>query len=198
MTSGPATILSTGATLSESLLQQVAAGDRAAMQKCIDRYGGLVWSLARRWSRDVNEAEDAVQEVFISLWQAADRYDPTASAEPTFITMVARRRLIDRRRRASRRREVEWVEEEIDEPASEEKDLSISSDTQVAEQAMSRLRSEQQQVLRLAIHQGLTHREIAARTGTPLGTVKKHARRGLQRLREVLKAKRSEGGGTGS
>ncbi len=155
------------------------------MQQCIDRYGGLVWSMARRWANDAADAEDAVQEVFISLWQHAERFDPKVASESTFVTMIARRRLIDRRRRLSRRREVELPEGDHVEP-TEEVDLSLAPDAEVAEKALTELRPEQQKVLRLSIYHGLTHSEIATHTGIPLGTVKTHARRGLIRIREAL------------
>ncbi len=89
----------------ETLLPRIAAGDPDAVQACIRRYGGLVWSLALRMSRSREDAEDAVQEIFISLWKSADRFDPSRATEVTFIAMVARRRLIDRRRAAQRRPE---------------------------------------------------------------------------------------------
>ncbi|MCX5746449.1 MAG: sigma-70 family RNA polymerase sigma factor, partial [Proteobacteria bacterium] len=83
------------------LLARVAVGDRGALRECLDRYGGLVWSIARRF--EASEAEDAVQEIFVDLWKSAVRYDPEVASEPTFIAMIARRRLIDRRRSRGRR-----------------------------------------------------------------------------------------------
>src|SRR5690606_24550621 len=86
----------------DSVMPRVAAGDPAAMEDCLTRYGGLVWSLARRFSPTNADAEDAVQEVFIEVWRHADRYDESIASEPTFIAMIARRRLIDRQRRRDR------------------------------------------------------------------------------------------------
>jgi RNA polymerase sigma-70 factor (ECF subfamily) len=86
----------------DSILVRIAQGDRAAVRDCLDRHGGLVWSLARRLCPDPADLEDAVQEIFIDLWSAARRYDPAVAAESTFVAMIARRRLIDRRRRAAR------------------------------------------------------------------------------------------------
>jgi RNA polymerase sigma factor (sigma-70 family) len=74
------------------LLQRVAAGDKSAVRDCIDRFGGLVWALARRMSPGAAEAEDAVQEIFMDLWRSSARFDPTIASEPAFVTMVARRR----------------------------------------------------------------------------------------------------------
>lgn len=65
----------------QSILQRIAASDKSAVQECIDKYGGLVWSLARRLAFNDAEAEDAVQEIFIELWKSAGRFDPTQSGE---------------------------------------------------------------------------------------------------------------------
>jgi len=68
----------------------------------MERYGSLVWSVAKRLTTNHNDAEDAVQEIFLEIWQKAGKWDPTRSAESTFITMIARRKLIDRFRKSSR------------------------------------------------------------------------------------------------
>ena len=81
--------------LDPPVLPDVATGQPAAIEECLDRYGGLVWSLARRNCPDEQTAEDAVQDVFIKLWQVADRFDPNLASEATFVAMIARRRLID-------------------------------------------------------------------------------------------------------
>ena len=87
----------------DSILHRVADGEPAAIRELTDRYGGLVFALARRFSFDQSEVDDAVQEIFVALWKSAARFDPAIGSEDTFVAMVARRRLIDRRRRISRR-----------------------------------------------------------------------------------------------
>ena len=77
------------------ILTRVARGDSAAVRECIDRYGGLVWSLARRFFANTADAEDATQDVFIHLWKSAGAYDPAIASEAVFVTTIARRRLID-------------------------------------------------------------------------------------------------------
>jgi RNA polymerase sigma-70 factor (ECF subfamily) len=154
----------------------------------MDTYGGLVWSLARQLSRTQQDAEDAVQEIFIDLWKSAGRYDETQSAEITFVAMIARRRLIDRLRRLKNAPETDELPEDMaDTRRPIEKEMEINSEAAVAAQAMSQLRPEQQEVLRLAIYEGLSHKEIASATGMPLGTVKTHVRRGLLHIREALR-----------
>ena len=182
--------------VSESVLQRVAAGDPAAVRDAIDRYGGLVWSLARRFSYNQSEAEDAVQDIFIDLWKSAGRFDETIASEPTFVAMIARRRLIDRRRRASRRPDMSEAREVFDgdRPAPDKTDrIELGEEATRAAQAMGELREDQQRVLQLSIYQGLSHERIAEATGLPLGTVKTHVRRGLIRLREILNSSRPEG-----
>lgn len=174
---------------SPTILQRIASGDAAAVQECIDGYGGLVWSLARRLAPGSADAEDVVQEIFIDLWKSAERYDPGTASEPTFVAMIARRRLIDLRRRVGRRGESAELPEGLEyEGESHDRRVETLDEAARAQVAMAELRPEQQRVLKMAVYDGLSHQEIASATGMPLGTVKTHARRGLMRVRELLGA----------
>jgi RNA polymerase sigma factor (sigma-70 family) len=169
-----------------SILERVAAGDPSAPAACIERFSGLVWSLARRLCPSATDAEDAVQEIFIDLWKSAARFDSGIASETTFVAMIARRRLIDRGRRRMRRPEVPQIAETVAD-RREQIDRSESGEQQgLAQRAFAKLRPEQQQVLTLAIHHGCSHEQIATTTGMPLGTVKTHARRGLIKIRQIL------------
>lgn len=174
------------------LLHRVATGDQEAVRACISRYGGLVWSLARRIGLSDAEAEDAVQEVFTAIWQNAYRYDATIASETAFIATIARRRLIDRRRKVGRRPVASAITEEITASAAEPVSADVSEDAARAASALTRLSDEQQRVLRLSVYEGLSHELIARATGLPLGTVKTHARRGLMRLRALLSSDTEE------
>ena len=169
------------------LLQRVALGDVEAVEALLDRYKPLVWSIVRgKVSHDA--AEDVVQEVFIQLWRSAERFDPEAGTEATFISTIARRRLVDRQRRDSTRSTEELVPEVLPESPSSRAELEqveIQDEAAWAEQAMEQIRPEERAVLRMSIS-GLTHREISQQTQTPLGTVKSQARRGLERVRRLL------------
>ncbi len=182
--------------MNQTLLQRIAAGDLAAVQECIDRYGGLVWSLARRFLAGQADAEDAVQDVFIELWKSAARYDPDVAAEATFVAMIARRRLIDRRRRISRQIESGPTVpvEEIDVPgqADQVQAVETSDEAALAAEALGSLRPEQQRILRLSVYDGWSHQKIADHLQMPLGTVKTHVRRGLIRVRELLAQRQAE------
>ncbi len=176
--------------MAENILQRIASGDKTAVQECLDQYGGLVWSLARRMLADVNEAEDAVQEIFIEIWKTAERFDESKSSQTTYVAMIARRRLIDRLRKTTRQPNIDSFEDILTEP-SENKDETIITNIEAREaaKAMRDLRPEQQQVLQLSIVQGYSHQEISDALEMPLGTVKTHARRGLIEVREALKNK---------
>jgi RNA polymerase sigma-70 factor (ECF subfamily) len=101
--------------------------------------------------------------------------------------MIARRRIIDRIRYATRRISADSLDDVLLEPFNRsDKDMQMSVEANEAAEAMRKLRPEQQQVLRLSIIQGMSHQEISDATGMPIGTVKTHARRGLMQVRENL------------
>lgn len=173
--------------MTQAILQRIALGDKTAVQDCLKAYGGLVWSLARRMSPNSDDAEDAVQEIFIDIWKNAGRFDASQSSETTFIAMIARRRLIDRLRHSNRRLSPDSLEDLTIEPANNsDGNLQMSVEAKEAAKALEVLRPEQRQVLQLSIIQGLSHQEISDATGIPLGTVKTHARRGILQVREFL------------
>jgi len=173
----------------------VARGDSGAVRDCLARYGGLVFSLARKFLGNSTDAEDATQDIFVELWRTAGRYDPAQSAETTFITMIARRRLIDGRRRAQRRPTPQALPDGL--PGRDSGNggsAETMDDANRARRALDELRDEQRGVILLSIDHGLTHDEIATRTGLPIGTVKTHIRRGLLKVREILDVTGMKGG----
>jgi len=91
-----------------SILERIASGEKEAVQACVDAYGGLVWRLARRYlDRADAFIDDAVQDVFVELWLAAERYDPAQGPEISFVATIAHRRLIDVQRQVTQRRKLE-------------------------------------------------------------------------------------------
>ena len=114
--------------------------------------------------RNTEEAEDAVQEIFIDIWKNAERFDASRASETTFVAMIARRRLIDKIRYSTRRISADSLDDVLLEPFTRaDKQMQASIEAQQA-----------------------AHQEISDATGMPLGTVKTHARRGLIRVREFL------------
>lgn len=181
---------------SDSLIERIAGGDREAVTLCIDRYSGLVWSLARRFIANRADAEEAVQEVFLELWSNAKRFDPGKSCEATWISLIARRRLIDRARRERRAPDSEPL-------AAVEHLLSgdghavieASAESERVMKVIDSMAPEQRQVIRMSTWLGMTHRAIADQLDLPLGTVKSHLRRGLGRIRAQLGVTATDGAG---
>ncbi len=171
----------------EPVLPDVARGDRAAVQRCMARYGALVWSIARRFSPTAADAEDATQEIFLDLWRSAARFDPLRGSERVFVTMIARRRLIDRMRsqKARREHEIGGLDDEVAQVGIDAR-VDRCAEADIARAALEELPQEQRKVIQLSIVDGLSHGEIAARSGLPLGTVKTLIRRGLIRVRQAL------------
>jgi RNA polymerase sigma-70 factor (ECF subfamily) len=170
-----------------SVLTRMAAGDQTAVGDCMEQFGALVWSLARRWSRTPADAEDATQEIFLDIWRSAARFDAAQGSDKVFVAMIARRRLIDRLRKTSTEPPLAPMEL-LDTVVWE--DPAASSETAVdaahAARVVAEMRPEQRQVLELGLLHGLSQSEIARRLAMPLGTVKSFMRRGLIKVREYL------------
>jgi RNA polymerase sigma factor (sigma-70 family) len=173
--------------MSVSMLQRIASGDSAAVRECIDQYGPLVWSIARRLSRTPADAEDATQEIFLDIWRSAGRFDASQGSDKVFIAMIARRRLIDRLRKTSAEPPMDPVETlEVVAWADPGTASETAVEAEQATRALAELRPEQRQVLELSLMHGLTQSEIASRLNMPLGTVKSFMRRGLIKVREYM------------
>ncbi len=174
-------------TLETPVLPKVASGDSAAVAECMKRYGNLVWSLARRSCPDVQAAEDAAQDIFLKLWKVAGKYDPNLASETTFVAMITRRHLIDLSRKKN------WHSSSAVELDSfTNTDMGVAARFEINDEAakaaefLSELPSDQQQVIKLGVYDGLSHSKISEATGLSLGTVKTHMRRGLMKLRKSL------------
>ena len=173
--------------VSEGILNRIGRGDKAAVDECIERYGDLIWSIARRFCANPADAEDAVQDIFIDVWTNARRYRDDIAAESTFIAMIARRRMIDRIRRSGRRPQTDSIDETFELPdTAAEAQIERHAEFEQVRIALAGLSSDQQRVLHLSVFKGLSHGDIAKQTGMPLGTVKTHIRRGLNAVREQL------------
>ncbi|MDX2000779.1 MAG: sigma-70 family RNA polymerase sigma factor [Thermoanaerobaculia bacterium] len=175
-----------------ALVQAVAAGDGDALGELYDRFSPLLLALGRRILADAEEAEDVVQETFVHLWRRATSYDPQKSSVSTFLVLVTRSRAIDRLRT---RQVIDRTLGQVGLEPSATLDTSGDGVSRVlnlerrerVRQELATLPDEQRQVLDLAFFDGLTQREIAERTGIPLGTVKTRTLLAMRKLRTVLR-----------
>lgn len=172
------------------LMHRVAAGDDQAVAELYDRFGSLVYKAARQFLPSQAEAEDAVQEIFVRLWQTADRYDPRRAKLVTWVMLIARRHLIDRIRRSAVRPSTASFDGDMATPGTgNEPDRQSQDDERSAKlrRRIAELPELQRVVIERAYLQGYTLREVSEQLNAPLGTVKSALSRGLERLRERTK-----------
>jgi RNA polymerase sigma-70 factor (ECF subfamily) len=169
----------------ERLLRRVSDGDLSAVGPLYDRLSPLVFGLAMRTLRDPALAEDVVQDTFVSAWRNAATFDSSRGSAKGWILAIARHRAIDTIRR---RRPTVQLPENDDSGSSPSSDW-FDHDAPIVNAAdirhgLETLPAEQRSAIEMSFLQGLTHPEIAQRTGLPLGTVKSRVRLGLLRMRE--------------
>ena len=172
----------------QSLLAEVATGESKAFKELTKKYGNLIWSIARRYLSNQAEAEDAVQEIFLALWQSANRFDPSKGSEITFIATIARRRLIDGLRKNNKHKILQSIDDSItDDVFKQKSNLETNAELSLAIGILESLDKKDQELLSLSIYQGYSHVEIAKLLNLPLGTVKTKIRRNLMKIREKIK-----------
>ena len=175
----------------ETLARAIAAGDESALARAYDTHGGVVYGLALRVCGKVHDAEEVLQDVFMTLWRTASRFDGARGPLVGYLTTLTRNRAIDRVR-SRRARPDGAVGADDDAPpiaASSPSPLDHvegGDDAVLAVHALGRLPVDERRVLEMAYFDGLSQTEIAQRTGDPLGTVKGRTRSALRRLREAL------------
>ena len=173
----------------DSILSLIAKGEDRAFNLLIDKYGNLVWSIGRKFLYKESDVEDAVQDVFIAIWKAAEKFDHTKASEVTFISMIARRRFIDYLRKVSKHRNLQSIDGDKGQELFKESILNDSTDLQLIKDAIGTLEIEDQELLKLSIYQGYSHSEIARLLNIPLGTVKTRIRRNLIKIKELFDIK---------
>ena len=172
--------------------QAVARGDRNSFRKIYDRFRGVIFSTVYKVLNDREDSEDTAQEVFAQIWQKAHLFKASRGRPLTWVATMARNRAIDRLRTKQRRAQLglNFQEQEAAEEQMQTRDASddaaFSERAATLRGAMGRLTEGQREALELVYFGGLTHTEVAARLGLPLGTIKARVRRGLARLRESL------------
>ncbi len=174
------------------LIRAVARGSGDAVSDLYDRYGSTVYGLALRVLGQPDLAEEVVQDVFAQIWREAGRYDAGRSTVAGWIVMVTRTRSIDRLRARNARPDVSAAVQPTDVaplPSSDrnpETSTIIADNVRVVRGALAQLPDQFRSLIELAYYEGLTHSEIASRTGIPLGTVKTRLRSAMGTLRSVL------------
>lgn len=180
------------------LLARAGLGDRTAFGKLYERTSGHLFAVVLRIQRDRGQAEDLLQEIYVSVWKAAASFDAARAQPLTWMTHIARNRAIDSLRRANAQPRTEslTVDDDDDRPDPSEALVSDepgpldllgrASDKRELNQCMERLTPTQRQSVALAFFDGLSHAEVAEHLHEPLGTVKSWVRRALSTLKGCL------------
>lgn len=160
--------------------------DRAAFAQLFDHFAPRLKGFIVRSGTSPSMAEEIVQDVMLTVWRKADMFDPHRAQVSAWIYQIARNRQIDVIRKEQRP-----VPEELGEDPESEPDasqiLGVEQETKQIRQALSRLKPDQRDIIQKAYMGELSHQEISAQTGLPLGTIKSRIRLGLERLRHDLK-----------
>jgi RNA polymerase sigma-70 factor (ECF subfamily) len=177
-------------------LARVVSGDQLAFSELYDRLSRPLYSLAVRMLGDATEAQDALQEAFVQIWRRAATYDAEQSSVFSWAVLLTRSKVIDRLRSRGRRLRVVVSSSDDDKAQVRTADASTAesaADTADRNEEAVRVRSvltqlpaEQREAIELAFFSDLSHPEIAAQLGQPLGTIKARIRRGLLKLRERI------------
>ncbi|MGC2769060.1 MAG: sigma-70 family RNA polymerase sigma factor [Candidatus Acidiferrum sp.] len=176
----------TGETTTDwSLLARIGQKDEDALSALYDRYSGLVFSEAKRILRDTGAAEEILQDLFYQVWRTAERFDPARGSLAGWLLVAARNRAISKLRRKTGKTE------EIDEKGVS---LKVDVESRAAQSllldkvrtVMGNLPENQREALECAYFEGMSHTEIAEKTGQPLGTVKTRIRSAMEALKKVL------------
>lgn len=175
----------------DSLFARVIDGDEQAFAAFYDRHANLLYAIAFRITGSQSEAEDALQEAAIQLWERAPSYNRSLGKPLSWAIALVRNKTIDRLRSNQRRAKVlNPASENLDpaeaaEPAPEARAFD-AEDAIFVRRALATLGEDQRQAIELAFFGGLTQSEIAERLGQPLGTIKARIRRGMLQMRDAL------------
>jgi len=184
------------------LLRRIHAGDRAAVDELYERFRRPAFALARRILADDGLAEDVLQDVFLGVWRDSSGYDGARGSFSSWLLAVVHHKAVDavRREESQRRRQARAEDEAaLAEPIAARDVADDAWSRVVADQvrtALGVLPTAQREALTLAYYGGYTQREVAALTGTPLGTVKTRMLAGMRRLKTELGGLSAQGGGS--
>lgn len=172
-----------------SAISRVANGDRTALREVYDRTAAKLFGLCVRILGDPSEAEDTMQEIYLTVWQRAGNFDPARSSPITWLTVIARSRAIDRLRSSGRSRSAVPIESasEVRDPSPDAFTLlQAGHDASRLNGCVEELDQPQAQAIRQAFFGGMSYPQLAERAGVPVGTMKSWIRRSLIKLRECF------------
>jgi len=169
-----------------SLLGRVVRKDESALAALYDRYSGLVYAESIRILRDTGAAEEILQDLFFQIWRTAEKFDPERGSLPGWLLVAARNRCISRLRRRDSRPNDELTETSVVLPCNLESTAAQNQLLGRVKKALGSLPNGQREVVELAYFEGMSHSEIAGRTGAPLGTVKTWIRTAMDALKREL------------
>ena len=160
--------------------------DRAAFAQLFDHFAPRLKGFLMRSGTASTQAEEIVQEVMLTVWRKAEQFDPNRAQVATWIYQIARNRKIDVIRKESRPIPEELTEDPANEPDAAQI-LAVEQEATQLKKALANLKPDQRDMIEKAYMGGLSHQQISAQTGIPLGTIKSRIRLGLERLRHELK-----------
>ena len=163
--------------------------DKSSFAALFDHFAPRLKGFIIRAGSSVEQAEEIVQDVMLTVWRKADLFDPHRAQVSGWIYQIARNRQIDIVRKENRPLPEELAEDPEVQPDAGQI-LAIDQEAGQLKQALARLNSEQRDMIEKAYLGELTHQEISSQTGLPLGTIKSRIRLGLERLRYELKGMR--------
>jgi len=173
-----------------ALVERIMAGDESALSVLYDRYAGMLFAMLVRILKDGSAAEEILQDLFLQLWRGASRFDASRGSMAAWLLVIGRNRAISRLRGRQRREILEdpqdFVFESLPSPGNLEDEASRMQLMGRLKVALATLPAEQREALELAYFEGMTQTEIAARTGSPLGTVKSRVRAAMQSLKQYF------------
>ena len=171
-------------------MARLAVGERAALRELYDATAAKLFGVIVRILSDRGEAEDVLQDVYLTVWRRASAFDPARASASAWLTAVARNRAIDRLRVRSPLKGAADADglEIADDAAGAEAELIRSDEGRRLHACLGGLREEERSMIVTAFLGGLTYEALARRSGKPLGTVKSWVRRGLLKLRECLES----------
>jgi RNA polymerase sigma-70 factor, ECF subfamily len=169
-----------------SLITAMRSADPSAMAALYDRYSSIVYAVALRVLQDTGAAEDVLQDIFMQLWRNPGLFDASRGNMAAWLAVITRHRAIDALRRRRPENDIADIVVSVETDFAGEADRSRAMDR--VRGALQTMPVPQRSALEMAYFEGLTHNEIAEKTGEPLGTIKTRIRTGLLSLRRVLAA----------